>query len=57
MYSKINYEVEYGYGVIAQEGYICGDNYLIKNLNNSKLITAISDGMGRGMLQVSLLQP
>lgn len=46
---KINYEVEYGYGIIAQEGNnICGDNYLIKNLNNSKLIAAISDGMGKG---------
>lgn len=46
---KINYEIEYGYGSIAQEGNnICGDNYLIKNLNNSKLIAAISDGMGKG---------
>lgn len=46
---KINFEVEYGYGSIAQEGNnICGDNYLIKNLNNSKLIAAISDGMGKG---------
>lgn len=46
---RINYEIEYGYGSIAQEGNnICGDNYLIKNLNNSKLIAAISDGMGKG---------
>ena len=46
---KINYEIEYGYGSIAQEGNsVCGDNYLIKNLNNSKLIAAISDGMGKG---------
>lgn len=46
---NIRYEVEYGYGSIAQEGNsVCGDNYLIKNLNNSKLIAAISDGMGKG---------
>lgn len=46
---RINYEIEYGYGSIAQEGNnVCGDNYLIKNLNNSKLIAAISDGMGKG---------
>ena len=48
---KINYEVEYGYGSIAQEGNnVCGDNYIIKQLNNSKLIAAISDGMGQGYL-------
>lgn len=48
---KINYEVEYGYGSIAQEGNnVCGDNYLIKHLSNSKLIAAISDGMGKGYL-------
>jgi len=46
---KINYEVEYGYGSIAQEGNsVCGDNYLIKHLTNTKLIAAISDGMGKG---------
>lgn len=48
---KINFEVEYGYGSIAQEGNsICGDNYLIKNLTNTKLIAAISDGMGKGFV-------
>ncbi|MDD4001038.1 MAG: SpoIIE family protein phosphatase, partial [Bacilli bacterium] len=48
---KINYDVEYGYGSIAQEGNnVCGDNYLIKQLNNSRLIAAISDGMGKGYL-------
>ncbi len=48
---KINYEIEYGYGAIAQEGNnVCGDNYLIKQLNNSRLIAAISDGMGKGYL-------
>ena len=42
---KINYEVEYGYGSIAQEG-----NTRItfnQNLSNTKLIAAISDGMGK----------
>jgi len=48
---KINFEVEYGYGSIAQEGNsVCGDNYLIKHLNNSKLVAAISDGMGKGYM-------
>jgi stage II sporulation protein E len=48
---RINYEVEYGYGSIAQEGNsVCGDNYLVKNLNNTKLVAAISDGMGKGFL-------
>lgn len=46
---KINFEIEYGYGSIAQEGNnVCGDNYIIKRLPNSKLIAAISDGMGKG---------
>lgn len=46
---KINFEIEYGYGSIAQEGNsVCGDNYLIKNLSNAKFIAAISDGMGKG---------
>lgn len=48
---KINFEIEYGYGAIAQEGNnVCGDNYLIKQLSNSRLIAAISDGMGKGYL-------
>ncbi|MFY9421792.1 MAG: SpoIIE family protein phosphatase [Bacilli bacterium] len=48
---KINFEIEYGYGALAQEGNnVCGDNYLIKQLNNSRLIAAISDGMGKGYL-------
>ncbi|MCK9535977.1 MAG: SpoIIE family protein phosphatase [Bacilli bacterium] len=48
---KINYDVEYGYGSIAQEGNsVCGDNYLIKHLTNTKLIAAISDGMGKGFM-------
>ena len=29
---------------------MCGDNYLVKELNNSKFIAAISDGMGKGYL-------
>ena len=46
---KINYEITYGYGVACEEtNSICGDNYLIKQLNNSRLIAAISDGMGKG---------
>lgn len=48
---KIKYEVEYGYGSIAQEGNsICGDNFLIKELDTARIIAAISDGMGKGYL-------
>lgn len=48
---KIKFEVNYGYGSLAQEGSsICGDNYLIKHLSSSKLIAAISDGMGNGYI-------
>lgn len=46
---KVNFEVVYGYGKIAEEEHaVCGDNYLVKQLNNSKLVAAISDGMGKG---------
>lgn len=48
---RVNYEIDYGYGSLAQEGNnVCGDNYLVKELNNSKFIAAISDGMGKGYL-------
>lgn len=48
---KIHFEVEYGYGSIAQDGNnICGDNYLIKELDTARIIAAISDGMGKGYL-------
>lgn len=48
---KIRFEVEYGYGSIAQDGNnICGDNYLIKELDTARIIAAISDGMGKGYL-------
>lgn len=47
---KVNYEVTYGYGALAPLGNnICGDNYLVKHLNNSKIMAAISDGMGKGI--------
>ncbi|HHU56161.1 MAG TPA: SpoIIE family protein phosphatase [Acholeplasmataceae bacterium] len=47
---EIKYEVTYGYGALAPLGNnVCGDNYLVKQLNNSKLIAAISDGMGKGI--------
>ncbi len=51
MIPRINYEIDYGYGSIAQsENGVCGDNFLIKELANSKLVAAISDGMGKGYL-------
>ena len=44
---KIN--IQYGFGTIsANNNNICGDNYLIKETNNGKFISAISDGMGNG---------
>lgn len=47
---RINYNVSYGYGSLAPLGNsICGDNYLIKQLDNSRIIAAISDGMGKGL--------
>lgn len=47
---KNNYSISYGYGSLAQIGNtICGDNYLIKEVNSSKLISIICDGMGKGM--------
>lgn len=46
---KINFEIDYGYGSIAQDGNnVCGDNYLVRQLSSSKLVAAISDGMGKG---------
>ena len=36
---KIKYDVTYGYGSLAPLGNsICGDNYLIKQLDNSRII-------------------
>lgn len=47
---KNNYSISYGYGSLAQVGNtICGDNYLIKEINSSKLVAIICDGMGKGM--------
>ena len=50
MVPKVNFEVTYGYGALAPLGNnICGDNYLVKQLNNSRIMAAISDGMGKGI--------
>ena len=47
---KIKYDVTYGYGSLAPVGNsICGDNYLVKQLENSRIVAAISDGMGKGL--------
>lgn len=47
---KINYEVIYGYGSLSKIGNnICGDNYLVKTVNQNKLIAVICDGMGKGL--------
>jgi len=46
---KIQIDVTYGYGALSCDGEeICGDNYLIKELNNGHFVSAISDGMGKG---------
>lgn len=47
---RINYEVNYGFGALAPVGNsVCGDNYIVKQLGNSKIMAAISDGMGKGI--------
>ena len=41
--------IQYGFGTLsANSNNICGDNYIIKETNNGKFVTAISDGMGNG---------
>lgn len=46
---KIKIDITYGYGSLSCDGEeICGDNYLIKEINNGRFISAISDGMGKG---------
>ncbi len=44
---KLKIDIVYGYGSLSEEK-ISGDNYLIKELANGKLLAAISDGMGKG---------
>lgn len=44
---KVLYKIDYGFGSLAQER-LNGDNYLIKELSNSRFVCAISDGMGKG---------
>jgi len=47
---KNNYDISYGYGSISKVGNsVCGDNYLVKNMSNKKLIATICDGMGKGI--------
>lgn len=46
---KIEIDITYGYGALSCDGEeICGDNYLIKEINNGHFVSAISDGMGKG---------
>lgn len=44
---KLKIDIIYGYGTLSEEK-ISGDNYLIKELDNGRLLAAISDGMGKG---------
>lgn len=47
---KILIDVTFGYAKMSEEtNDICGDNYLIKQLNNQRLISVICDGMGKGV--------
>ncbi len=47
---KRNYDIRYGYGSIAQPGnQVCGDNYLVKEVRQNKMLAIISDGMGKGV--------
>lgn len=42
-------DLKYGYGVMPSVMMeLCGDNYLIRNYDNSHMLFAISDGMGKG---------
>ena len=46
---EVKIDITYGYGSLsANQNDLCGDNYLIKEMNNGKFISAISDGMGKG---------
>ncbi|MBQ8293105.1 MAG: SpoIIE family protein phosphatase [Bacilli bacterium] len=46
---EIKVDIIYGSASVSGEGeHICGDNYMVKNFNNGKFVTAISDGMGKG---------
>lgn len=47
---KTKFDVIYGYGSMSKIGNnICGDNYLVKNITNNKIIAIICDGMGKGL--------
>lgn len=45
---QVKIDITYGFGSMSKDENICGDNYLIRDLNNGKFISAISDGMGSG---------
>ncbi len=46
---RLKIDITYGFGALSCDGEeICGDNYLIKEINNGHFISAISDGMGKG---------
>ena len=43
-------DIIYGYEQYPLPNQICGDNYLIKELKNGRFISAISDGMEKGIV-------
>ena len=46
---QIMLDVIYGYGAVSADGnQINGDNFLIKEFDNGRFISVISDGMGKG---------
>ena len=46
---KVYIDITYSYGSIpSSDEVICGDNYLIKELDNGHMLFSISDGMGKG---------
>ena len=46
---KINFSIDYGFcNLSSSENNVSGDNYIIKDINNTKSIAVISDGMGKG---------
>ena len=46
---KINYSIDIGCANIASsKNNVSGDNYLVKDLTDTKMVACISDGMGKG---------
>lgn len=45
---KVNFTIDFGVANIASKNGVSGDNYLIKELSDTRCIAVLSDGMGKG---------